>query len=244
MGPREPGRSFAAGLGASLPVVLGYVPAAVAFGIAARGAGLGTTEALLMSLIVYSGASQFAIVGLVAAGVSWLVVAATALVLGVRHVIYGPSLAPHLRGMTPARSALAAFGLTDEVFAVAASSLPERPAGIGWMLGLELGAYASWVLGTLVGAASGAALLNALPILAPALSFALPALFAALLVPMTKAPAGETRKPLVAAVLVAGAVATTLHLSGLEAWSIPAAAVAGPAVGLLLSRTVADGGRG
>ncbi len=65
----EPERSFAAGVWASLPVVVGYVPAAIAFGVAARGAGLGTTEALLMSLIVYSGASQFAIVGLVAAGV-------------------------------------------------------------------------------------------------------------------------------------------------------------------------------
>jgi predicted branched-subunit amino acid permease len=54
-----------------------------------------------MSLIVYSGASQFAIVGLVAAGVPWLVTAATALVLGARYVIYGPSLAPHLRGFTP-----------------------------------------------------------------------------------------------------------------------------------------------
>lgn len=197
-----------------------------------------------MSLIVYSGASQFAIVGLVAAGVSWLVVAATALVLGLRHVIYGPSLAPHLQGMTPGRSALAAFGLTDEVFAIAASSLPERPAGLGWMLGLELGAYASWVLGSLVGAASGAALVNAFPILAPALSFALPALFVALLVPMMKAPSGETRKPLAATVLAAGAVATTLHLSGFNAWSIPAAAVAGPAVGFLLARAAANRGHG
>lgn len=197
-----------------------------------------------MSLIVYSGASQFAIVGLVAAGVPWLVTAATALILGLRHVIYGPSLAPYLRGLTPRRSALAAFGLTDEVFAVASSSLPGRPAGLGWMLGLELGAYASWALGSLAGAASGAALVEALPILAPALSFALPALFVALLVPTIKASTGEMRAPLVATVLVAGAVATTLHLAGLEAWSIPAAGVAGPAVGLLLARALANRGLG
>ncbi|MDP9425694.1 MAG: AzlC family ABC transporter permease [Actinomycetota bacterium] len=97
----EPERSFAAGVWASLPVVVGYVPAAIAFGVAARGAGLGTTEALLMSLIVYSGASQFAIVGLVAAGVPWLVTAATALVLGARHVIYGPSLPPTCEASPP-----------------------------------------------------------------------------------------------------------------------------------------------
>ena len=241
-GPDRPG--FARGLGASVPVVIGYVPAAVAFGVAARGAGLGTTEALLMSLVVYSGASQFAIVGLIASGVPWLVTAATALVLGLRHVIYGPSLAPHLRGLTPRRSALAAFGLTDEVFAVAASSLSVRPAGLGWLLGLELGAYASWALGTLLGAAAGVALVEAFPVLAPALSFALPALFVALLVPMMKPPAGEMGKPIAAAVVAAGVVATTLHLAGLEAWSIPAAGVAGPAIGLGLARALTSRGRG
>ncbi|QIN77989.1 branched-chain amino acid ABC transporter permease [Rubrobacter marinus] len=234
---------FAAGLGASVPVVIGYVPAALAFGVAAKGAGLGTTEALLMSLVVYSGASQFAIVGLVAAGVPWLVTAATALVLGLRHVIYGPSLAPYLRDLTPRRSALAAFGLTDEVFAVAASSLPQRPAGLGWLLGLELGAYASWALGSLLGAAAGDALVEVLPILAPALSFALPALFVALLVPMLRAPARGAGRPIAATVLAAGAVATALHVAGFQAWSIPAAGVAGPAAGLLLSRALADRGR-
>ena len=237
------GRGFWAGLGASVPVVIGYVPAAVAFGVAARGAGLGTMEALIMSLVVYSGASQFAIVGLLASGIPWLVTAATALVLGLRHIIYGPSLAPHLRGLTPRSSALAAFGLTDEVFAVAASSLPYRPAGLGWLLGLELGAYASWVFGTLLGAAAGAVLVEALPVLAPALAFALPALFVALLVPMVKAPTRGMRKPVAVAVLTAGAVVTALHLAGLENWSIPAAAIAGPAVGLLLVRAATNRGR-
>ncbi len=69
------GGGLADGLRASLPVVLGYLPAAVAFGVAAREAGLSTVEALLMSLVVYSGASQFALVGLVAAGASWFVMA-------------------------------------------------------------------------------------------------------------------------------------------------------------------------
>lgn len=244
MGGEGAGRGFLAGLGASVPVVIGYVPAAVAFGVAARGAGFGTAEALLMSLVVYSGASQFAIVGLVASGVPWLVTAATALVLGLRHVIYGPSLAPHLRGFTPRRSALAAFGLTDEVFAVAASSLPGKPAGLAWMLGLELGAYASWALGSLLGAAAGAALVTAAPILAPALSFALPALFVALLVPMMKAPERGKEKPIFAAVVAAAAVATTFYTAGLQSWSIPAAGVIGPVVGFLVVRASAGRGEG
>lgn len=82
--------SAAGGLRTSVPVVVGYLPAAVAFGVAAWGAGLSTVETVAMSLIVFSGASQFAIVGLVAAGTSWLVVAIIGLVLGVRHMLYAP----------------------------------------------------------------------------------------------------------------------------------------------------------
>jgi len=51
-------------------VVVGYLPTAVAFGVAVQSAGLNATETVLMSLIVYSGASQFALVGLLAAGAS------------------------------------------------------------------------------------------------------------------------------------------------------------------------------
>lgn len=225
---------FAEGLRASLPVVAGYVPAAVALGVAARGAGLSTTETVLMSLVVYSGASQFAIVGFVAAGASWLVMAGTALVLGARHVLYGPALAPNLRLRAGGRAALAAFGLTDEVFAVASARLAREPAGFGWLFGLEVGAYVSWASGTWLGVAAGTAMVEALPVLAPALSFALPALFVALLVAMTT-QAGASG-PVVGALLAAGTVAAAAYLAGFESWSVPAAGVAGPLAGLALGR--------
>jgi 4-azaleucine resistance transporter AzlC len=180
-------RGFPEGLRASVPVV-GYLPAAMAFGVATRGAGLSTAETLLMSLIVYSGASQFALVGLAAAGTSWFVMAAISLVLGVRHMLYGPSLAPHLGRMGTGRAAVAALGLTDEVFAVASVKLGRRPpsAELGWLLGLETGAYVSWGLGTWIGGVAGTVVIDVFPSLAPTLSFALPALFVALLVSLVK----------------------------------------------------------
>jgi len=227
-------RGFAGGLRASLPVVAGYVPAAVAFGVAARGAGLSTAETVLMSLVVYSGASQFAIVGLVAAGGSWLVTAGTALVLGARHVLYGPALAPNLRLRAGGRAALAAFGLTDEVFAVASERLAREPAGFGWLFGLEAGAYVSWAFGSWLGAAAGEAMVGALPVLAPALSFALPALFVALLVAMTT-QTGASRS-VAGALVAAGTVAAAAYLAGFESWSVPVAGVAGPLAGLVLGR--------
>src|SRR4028118_529059 len=219
---------IAAGLREAVPIVLGYLPAAVAFGVAARAAGVTPPEAVVMSLIVFSGASQFALVGLVGAGASWFVMAAISLVLGARHVLYGPSLAPHLRGMTTCRAAAAAFGLTDEVFAVAVTKLSERrPVGrtlrtdFSYLLGLGMGAYVSWALGTWIGAVAGVAVVVALPSLSPALSFALPALFVALLVSLTRsgdAVLGSTSRPVAVAVLTAAVGAGALSLGGLGRW--------------------------
>ena len=236
-------RGFPEGLRASVPVVVGYLPTAVAFGVAVQSAGLNATETVLMSLIVYSGASQFALVGLLAAGASWLAMAAIGLVLGIRHVLYGPSLVPHLRRLDTARAAVAAFGLTDEAFAVASVKLTPGQAslmGFGWLMGLETGAYVSWTLGSWIGAVAGTAVASALPSLAPALSFALPALFVALLVSFVRPggpePGRSVPVPVASAVLAAGVVAAALHLAGLGSWSVPAAGGDGPAVGLLLWR--------
>jgi 4-azaleucine resistance transporter AzlC len=237
---------IADGLREAVPIVLGYLPAAVAFGVAARAAGLNAIEAVMMSLVVFSGASQFALVGLVVAGASWFVMATISLVLGARHVLYGPSLAPHLRGTTTGRAAAAAFGLTDEVFAVAFTKLSERrPVGrtlrtdFSYLLGLGMGAYVSWALGTWIGAVVGTAVVVALPSLSPALSFALPALFVALLVSLTRsgdAVLESTSHPVAVAVLTAAMVAGALYLVGLESWSVPAAGVSGPVAGLLFRR--------
>ncbi|CAA9448090.1 MAG: hypothetical protein AVDCRST_MAG28-1077 [uncultured Rubrobacteraceae bacterium] len=230
----------AGGLRASVPIVVGYLPAAVAFGVAARGAGLSTVETVAMSLIVFSGASQFALAGLVAVGTSWLVIVAIGLVLGVRHILYGPSLAPLLGRMGAGRAATAAFGLTDEVFAVASTKLQrqwEPGTKFGWILGLGAGAYISWGVGTWIGAVAGTAVIGALPSLAPALSFALPALFVALLVSLVRS-AGEAYQdvpgPVFGAVLAAVIVAAALYLVGFGSWSVPVAGVIGPVVAFLI----------
>jgi predicted branched-subunit amino acid permease len=225
----ERGELAAAGR-AALPLVAGYLPAAVAFGVAAREAGLSVAEATGMSAIVLSGASQFALVGLISAGAPGPTAAITALFLSLRHLLYGPALAPRLRNFGPGRAALGALVLTDEIFALASGR--GKPVRFGWLMGLELAACTTWVGGTWLGAYGGAAVVRAIPSLAPALSFALPALFAALLVPILIKPGRE----MVVTVLAAGAVAALLLLSGFGNWSVLAAGILGPAAGLLLGR--------
>ncbi len=133
------------GLQAAWPIALGYFPVAVAFGALGAQAGLGPLWVQLTSLLVFAGASQFALVGLLAQGVPPLLAALLGLLLNLRHAFYGPALRPYLKG-----GPLEAFFLTDEVFAVALRALPGLPPGErrGYFLGLGLGAYLSWNLGT------------------------------------------------------------------------------------------------
>lgn len=117
---------------AGAPVTAGYLPAAVAFGVAAREAGLSVFEAVFMAATVYSGASQFALVGLISSGAPALVAGVSALLLSLRHVLYGPALAPSLRYIRGWRVGVVAYGLTDEIFAVALGRLRQRQANFGW----------------------------------------------------------------------------------------------------------------
>jgi 4-azaleucine resistance transporter AzlC len=224
-------QTFKKGFFASFPIILGYFPVAIAFGVSARGVGLSVVESVMISVLVFAGASQFALVSLLAAGTSAAMAAVASLMLNLRHLLYGLLLAPVLRRVKLSAAAPLAFGLTDEVFATAISQLeriPEEKRTL-WLLGLEAGAYLSWVFGTLLGAAGTSILLAISPAFAPTLSFALPALFLVLLLPLLKGDA-------IVAALTGGLVALAFHLIGLTAFGILVAGILGPLVGFAFRR--------
>lgn len=224
-------RDWLAGLRASLPIAVGYLPVAVAFGLAARSAGLSVFEAVFASAAVFAGASQFALVGLAGAGSASVVALATALALNVRHLLYGPVLAPLLRGCARGWQALLAFGLTDEVFATAAARLATVPEGVRhrWLLGLVTGAYGAWVAGTWLGAAGGSLLVALLPRLGPVLAFALPVLFLVLLLPLLHGSAAVTAA-------VAAVVTLPLHLAGRTGLGLLVGTITGVLAGMVWDR--------
>ncbi len=176
--------SVGKGLTDSLSIGLGYFPIAVSFGLAAIQAGFPPWLAILVSLTVYAGAAQFVLVALAAAGAGAFGIISTVLLMNVRHLFYGPSILDKL-GTALRRLPLPilAFGLTDEVYAASIGRLdriaPEQRQG--WYMGMQLGAYASWVSGTAVGALLGHQLGQQAPWLRETLDFVLPALFFALL---------------------------------------------------------------
>ena len=147
--------TFANGVVDSLPIVIGYVPVAFAFGLSAVKLGFSPLESLFFSCIIYAGASQFVITALLSAGMSLWVSALTVMAMDVRHLLYGPALRHRIVSrMSPGKTAMWAFGLTDEVFAAATAKLMRnnRSWSENWMLGIALCSWLSWVAGTALGA--------------------------------------------------------------------------------------------
>jgi len=125
-------------------------------------------------------------------------------------VLYGPALMREAgEGATRRHAWGWAWGLTDEVFGQALGALARgQRFSEPYMFGLGLGAYASWVSGTVVGAYAGGGALEGWPAVNAGLGFMLPALFLALLLSILN----RRQLPVI---VVAGAVtvAATLAIS-------------------------------
>jgi predicted branched-subunit amino acid permease len=133
----------------------------VSFGALSVASGLDVAQTCVLSLLLFSGGSQFAVAGVAAAGGGGPSAVATAALLGVRNGIYGLQLAPVLR-TRGARTVVAAHLTIDESTAVGTAQLathPDRPdlARLGfWLTGVTV--FLGWNAMTLVGAVVGDAL--------------------------------------------------------------------------------------
>lgn len=154
----------------SAPVAMGYFPAGIAFGVLMSAAGLPAWLALAMSVIVYSGAAQYASIPLLAAAAGPLTLTINAVVINLRHIFYGLPLLNSLP-LNKAQRAYALFALTDESFSVL-TTLPEalRQPLFSRIVFLN---QLYWCVATLIGVGMGAGLND----LIPHLDFALVCLF-------------------------------------------------------------------
>lgn len=124
----------------------------VAFGAAGIAAGFSLLQTCLLSLLTFSGASQFAVVGVLGAGGSALSGITTASLLGIRNALYGMRLAPIMR-FRGAKRIVGAQLTIDESTGVALgqSELGEGAMRQGfWLTGI--GVYIFWNIFTVVGA--------------------------------------------------------------------------------------------
>lgn len=196
-----------------------------AFGVTAAGAGLSAAQACALSLLVFTGASQFALVGALAAGSNPLTAAAGAFFLGVRNAFYGLRLATLLdlpRWLRP----LAAHWVIDETTVVTLAQRGRRHSRLGFAV-TGLSVYLLWNLTTLLGALGAAALGDPD---AWGLDAAGPAVFLALLAPMLKSGVERTTAGLA---VVLAVVALPLLPAGVP---VLVAGLAAPAVLLVNGR--------
>lgn len=137
----------------SLGVGLATGTYGVSFGAVSVAAGLSIAQTCALSLLMFTGASQFALVGVVAAGGAPLSGALTALLLGTRNTLYGLRLAP-LLGFGGWRRAVSAHVLIDESTAMSVTRSSRSDARLGF---LTTGAtiFVLWNLATFAGAAAG-----------------------------------------------------------------------------------------
>ncbi|WSV51784.1 AzlC family ABC transporter permease [Streptomyces decoyicus] len=179
--PAPPAKPDTAVIRDALGVGIAVGLSGFAFGVTSAGAGLGLLQTCALSLLVFTGASQFALVGALAAGGNPFTAAAGAFFLGARNAFYGLRLSAVL-GYRARVKPFAAHWVIDETSAVALAQPDRRSARLGFTVtGLTL--YVLWNLTTLVGALGAGALGDTD---AWGLDAAGPAVFLALLAPMVK----------------------------------------------------------
>lgn len=162
----------------------------VSFGVGAVTAHASVLQACVISLLVFTGASQFSAVSVLLAGGSYASAFGGALVLGARNGVYGLAVAPHLTGRLGTR--LVAAQLTiDETTSMAFAQPDPRMRRIAfWVTGASV--FTFWNLGTLIGAIAG----RAIDPQKFGLDAAFPAAYVAMVWPLLRG-----RRPVLAAVI-------------------------------------------
>lgn len=144
-------------VGVSIAVAVGVY--GVSFGALATASGLSVLQACALSLLMFTGGSQFAFIGVISGGGSGAAATAAAVLLGLRNGVYGMQLNVMLRP----RSVLARLGhaqiTIDESMATASGQSEPREQRIGFLTA-GIGIFIMWNLFTFIGAIAGNAIGN------------------------------------------------------------------------------------
>jgi len=219
-------KGFLYGLKQSVPIGIGYAPVALTFGILAIQNGLTVMESGLMSLLVFAGASQFIAIQLIGQGATAWIIGVTTLIVNLRHIVMSFSMLRFFPKIGLGKLAIIAHGITDESFVLSSNilqgiSTPEERSKVA--MGINFGAYFSWVLFSFVGAYIG----NVLVINFSGFDFALLALFIVLTV-------STVTKDNLPVYILAGFLAIILRLALPGKWYLLLSVIAAAALGSLL----------
>ncbi|KUO61399.1 MAG: branched-chain amino acid permease [Gracilibacter sp. BRH_c7a] len=208
------------------PMVLGVVPFGITCGIMGLTANMSGLETILMSVFVFAGASQFIGISMLSAGITgWGIIILTTLLVNLRHLIMGSSLAPYMIKLPFPLQAFLAFFLTDEAYALTISRSYKVRYSELYQLIVSTMIYLVWILATLAGVGLGSYISDPLTW---GLDFAMPATFLVLLIPLLK----DHISLIVFGIAAVVSVSAALYLPG--KWYIIIACVIATSIGGLL----------
>jgi 4-azaleucine resistance transporter AzlC len=170
---------------ASLTIGIAAGVFAIAFGVGAVAAGGTVAQACVMSLLVFTGASQFSAVSVVDSGGSTASALGGAMLLAARNGVYGLTLARHLDGSLGRRLVAAQLTIDESTAMATAQDDPDARRAAFWITGCAV--FVCWNVGTLIGALAG----EAIDPETYGLDAAFPAGFVAMLAPHLRTPMGR-----------------------------------------------------
>jgi predicted branched-subunit amino acid permease len=172
------------GVRQEMPLQLGVAPFGLVFGVLGLASGLTPLQTILLSSIIFGGASQVVFAQLWGAGVPAPIVGASVSVINLRHTLYSASIAPYLRNLPLVWRVPLAYLLTDEAYAVTINRFRSDAPGPFQhyhLLGTGMLLWVCWQITTITGVVFGATI--------PAewsLEFAIPLTFIAVVVPILR----------------------------------------------------------
>lgn len=173
---------FKRGIIDGIPIALGYLAVSFTFGIESSKHGLTILQATLLSLTNLTSAGQFAGLGIIVAGATYIEMAFTQLIINLRYCLMSCSLSQKLDSKSPFfHRFFMSYGITDEIFGICSA----RPKTLSpfYCYGAICVASPGWALGTFLGALSG----ELLPArMLSALGVALYGMFIAIVIPPAK----------------------------------------------------------
>jgi 4-azaleucine resistance transporter AzlC len=214
----ETGQELRAGMIAVMPVVAAVIPFGLLLGALAAQKGLSPVEVMVMSALVFAGASQFVAVDIWTDPAPWVLLTFTALLVNSRHVLMGASLTPGIAHLSGRQSLLVLFLMTDEVWALAEARARRVGLSFAFYLGMGGVLWVGWVACTGLGATVGMVVAD------PSVygfDFAFTAIFIGLLAGVWRGAATG------GAICVSAGVATLVYLTVDGPWYIAAGGIAG-----------------
>ena len=134
-----------------LPISLFVAAFGAAFGLAATQVGISNSNIMLMSALVFAGASQFAVLDLWGTQVPLLALIITVFAINARHLLMGATLYPWLKQLPPKKRYGTMFVVSDANWAMSLQAFNQGKPGFGLLLGGGIALWTFWVTGTWLG---------------------------------------------------------------------------------------------